>query len=114
VQISWPDTSQFSVTGTFPAPSGGASKLLAYLFPDAMFAALTRGLDQWPEGVSAAARELRVAELEQHIRTLEYQEESLIEQAQAQGIEVHRIWRTGWSLLGVEPDRREELAQAAE
>jgi hypothetical protein len=114
VQIFWPDTTAFSSTGTYSAPSGGASKLLAYLFPDAVFAALSRGLDQWPAGVPAAERELRVAQLEQHIRYLEYQEESLVEQAQAQGIDVHRIWRNGWAVLGIEPDVREELQQAAE
>jgi hypothetical protein len=114
VQIFWPDTSQFSSTGNYSAPSGGASRLLAYLFPDAMFAALSRGLDQWPAGVSVAERKLRVAELEQHIRNLEYQEESLVEQAHAQGIDAHRIWRTGWAVLGIEADVREELQMAAE
>jgi hypothetical protein len=114
VIINWPDTTQFSSTGTYSAPSGGASKLLCYLFPDQCFAALSRGLEDWPQGVSAAERDLRVAQLEQHIRNLEYQEESLIEQAQAQGIDAHRIWRSGWAVLGVEPDVREELQQAAE
>jgi hypothetical protein len=36
------------------APSGSATKLLAWLFPDHLFAALTRGLDALPAGLAAS------------------------------------------------------------
>jgi hypothetical protein len=113
VIVHWPDTSEFSVTGTFPAPSGGASRLLCHLFPDAMFAALTDGLDQWPEGLTAGERERRTQQLEHRILHLELSEEQLVDQAFASGVTVDRVWRSGWSVLGIEPDKMME-AQAAE
>jgi hypothetical protein len=110
--IAWPDTPQFSATGTFNAPSGSASKLLAWMFPDQLFALLTDGIDAWPEGLSASERQRRIQELEHRIRNLEHQEEDLIEAAEKQGIEVPRVWRSGWATLSIEPGQAEVLAAA--
>jgi hypothetical protein len=105
VVVHSPDMTQFSGTGVFSAPSGSAIKLFAALLPDQLYAALTSGLDQWPEGLTTAERERRTQELEQQIRNLEHQEEHLITQALAQGLAVQRIYRNGWATLGLAPQR---------
>jgi hypothetical protein len=64
IQIAWPDTTSFSTTGVFPAPSGGATRLLAHLFPDTLYAALCDGLEDWPAGLPAAERARRIQQLE--------------------------------------------------
>jgi hypothetical protein len=111
--VTYPDQVMFSGSGVYSAPSGSASKLFAAIDPDRMYDYLSQWLEDIPAGLTAAERELRVAQLEQHIRRLEQQEECLIEMAQAQGVDVPRIFRSGWSLLLIEADTQQQL-QAAE
>jgi hypothetical protein len=91
VEISWPDMPLFANTGqAIGAPSGSATRLLCWLFHDDIVAALTNGIDQVQGGVSTDTRQCRIAELEREILEFEYEEESLVEQALADGMECHR------------------------
>jgi hypothetical protein len=97
------------------APSGSASALLAALFPDEMYKMLSAGLDQLEGGISADERVRRIAELERQILQAEHVEESLVEQALAAGLEVHRRpSMSGWALLGIMPPMAAERMMAAE
>jgi hypothetical protein len=84
------------------APSGGGSKFTAWLFRDMLLARLFEEAnvvtDDAP-GIDAASRSLAVEHLEAEILALERQEESLVEAAIAQGIEVHR--RSNASALAI-------------
>lgn len=112
INVQWPDASPYgSPASVLTAPAGSASALVAALFPDQMFALLTRGLDDMP-GLSATERAHRIDELTQQISQLELQEEGLVEQAVAQGIEVFRRGSASpWAVLGIEQSWE---AQAAE
>jgi len=110
VTVRWPDDMPFAAPGSaMSAPAGSASKLLAALFPDQLFALLTQGIDRIPGGISAAERTQRIAVLEAKIRRLEHDEESLVVMALAQGLDVHRRpSMSGWALLGIEPALQDE------
>jgi len=116
VKVRWPDVQEFAAPNTaFSAPSGSASRLAAWLFRDQLVEKLTAGVDGL-EGIPAAERpglekELRVALLQ-----LELEEESLVEQAIAAGLEVHRRFDTlPFALLGLQPhDLQPPALQAAE
>jgi hypothetical protein len=85
-------------------PSGSASKLLAWMFRDRLVQAVTAAADNVVGGISRADRTRRIRELETHIFGLEHQEESLVVQALAQGLEVHRRpYASPMSMLGLEP-----------
>jgi hypothetical protein len=115
-KITWPDKMQYAAPGAgLSAPSGSVGKLLAWLFKDAFLDALTVGIDQVTGGLSASERGERVTEIEEHLLRLEYQEESLIEQALASGIEVQRRYdASGFALLGIELPSHRMVMEAAE
>jgi len=86
IEVEWPDASPF----TQAAPRGSAHELLAWLFPQQVFEQLCEGADAISGGILAAERVSRIAELTAQILDLERVEESLVEQALAAGLEVHR------------------------
>ncbi len=99
VKLEWPDSNRFGGG----APPGAASALIAWLFGDQLLAALTRSVDQIA-GISAAERQQRIADLEARILQLEHEEESLVEQALAKGLDIERRpGASGYALLGVSP-----------
>jgi hypothetical protein len=112
--VSYPDQVLFSGSGVYSAPSGSASKLFAALDPDRFYDYLAQWLNDIPEGLTQQERDLRIAQLQQHILRLEQQEESLVEQAFSSGVTVERVFRSGWATLGIEPNTREVLQEAAE
>jgi hypothetical protein len=115
VEIRFPDEPQFADPGTvMAAPSGSASKLLAWLFPDQMLARLTASLDDGvPGGVSKEEREARIAELAAEVRELEHAEESLVVQALDAGLDVHRRpTASPFALLGLEVETEAALIAA--
>jgi hypothetical protein len=62
----------------------------------------TVGIDSVEGGISAPDRKARIIEIEAHIRQLEHEEEGLIEQALAAGIEVHRRYDASpYAVLGL-------------
>jgi len=90
-EIISPDITQFTAPGVaLTAPSGSALRLMAALFPDELLRCLEQQIIEVPSAVPFAVRPERIAEIEQQILRLEFEEESLIEQALAQGLEVHR------------------------
>jgi hypothetical protein len=117
VVVYWPDTPTLGGARgeAISAPSGSASRLLACLFPDKVFELLCAGVDDVKGGISAAARPLIVAELEDKIMELEQIEEALVTQAIAAGLEVHRrSSASGWALLGIaQPAMQAEHLHAA-
>jgi hypothetical protein len=120
LSIAWPDVIALAPKGTvLSAPMGAASDMLCWLHQKEIAQKLFGDLvDQQREsgpGISEAERAARIKELEARVMRLEHEEECLIEQALAQGVEVHR--RTGaspWALLSIAPGAAEEVLQAAE
>ncbi len=119
-EIVSPDVVQFTTPGVaLTAPSGSALRLMASLFPDELLRCLEQQIIEVPGGVPFADRPARVSEIEQEILTLEFVEESLIEQALAAGIEVHRRPQASahavlglWSpLLGLPPQLELQAAE---
>jgi len=102
-----------------PNPDGRVciATLLAWIDPDRFVAALEREIDATPEAaltLTATERAQRTAELSMLLEELERSEETLIETAQAQGIEVAR--RTDCSppcVLGVRVVQPKAAAKAA-
>jgi hypothetical protein len=96
------------------APMLSATRLLCWLFRDEMLEALLAGLGEGSdEGLSAAERKQRTAELEARIRRLEHEEEALVTQALDAGLEVHRRPdASGFALLGL-TNEKEVAAEAA-
>jgi hypothetical protein len=103
VKVFWPDAPSIVASGSaIGAPAGSASALLAALYPDALLEALTANLDQIRGGISAADRAAKISELSTKILELEHTEESLVAQALAAGLEVHRRpTANGLALLGL-------------
>jgi hypothetical protein len=90
-EIVSPDIMQFTAPGVgLTAPSGSALRLMASLFPDQLLQCLEQQIIDAPGAVAVADRPARIREIEQQILKLEYEEESLLVQAQAAGLEVHR------------------------
>ena len=119
VSIAWPDVITLGPRDqVIGAPQAAASDMLCWLHEQEIAKKLVTDLvAALPDGggISEAERTARVAEIEAAIARLENEEECLIEQALAAGIEVHR--RTGaspWALLGIAPGAAEEVLQAAE
>jgi hypothetical protein len=117
--ISWPDVIALGPRDTvLGAPQGAASDQLCWLFQEQVAKQLVTDLiAALPEGggISEAERTARIGEIEAAIARLENEEEALIEQALAAGIEVHRrIGASPWALLGIAPGAAEEVLQAAE
>jgi hypothetical protein len=114
ITVFWPDTPTLGGTPgvAVAAPSGSASALIAAMFPDELLALLSQGVDQI-EGIGAAERASRVAEIGASIERLEHQEESLVVQAIAAGLDVHRrATASGWALLGIERATQEAMQAA--
>jgi hypothetical protein len=99
------------------APSGSGTKLVAWLFKDRL---LERAAARVAEivgdsGISKSERERHTAELNDEIRRLEHEEESLIVQALDAGLDVHRRYQASpFALLGLEVETQAALLQAAE
>lgn len=89
-----------------------AEALLCAVIPDAIEAELTRRLDELyatadGEGLPAAERPVRLAELDAEIRELEEKREDLIERAEAAGIAIDRRADADPSVvLGLPPRER--------
>jgi len=117
VKVAWPDVMEFAAPNTaFSAPNGSASRLLAWLFRDRLVEAVTAGLDGLA-GVPSAERPGLERELRRSLLELELAEESLVVQAIAAGLEVHRRFDTSpHALLGLMPFdmRPQPVLQAAE
>jgi hypothetical protein len=65
---------------------------------------LTQGLDQLQDGIDAATRARRIAEIERQVLQLEHIEEAMVTEAIAKGLEVfRRPSASGWALLGIMP-----------
>lgn len=94
------------------SPSRSAAAMLCAMFPDKMLDLIVAQLpDQG--GMPAAQRQEREAEVTARVLRLEREEEALIEQAQAQGIECHRRPNaSGWAILGIEIGREQEQVAA--
>ena len=117
--ISWPDVITLGPRDqALGAPQGAASDMLCWLHEQEIAKKLVTDLvAQLPVGggISEAERTARIAETEPAIARLENEEEALIEQATAAGIEVHRrVNASPWALLGIAPGAAEEVLQAAE
>jgi hypothetical protein len=86
------------------APSGSASKLLAWMFRDRLVQAVVTAADDVVGGISRADRTRRIHELETRILALEHAEESFVTEALQSGLEVHRRpYASPFALLGLEP-----------
>jgi hypothetical protein len=111
--IQW---DRISVPG-YPASSDNfVPRLLAALFPEELFQLLASQIPDLP-GIDAAERREREAELERQILQLEHEEESLIVQAQAKGLDMpRRRDASAYALLGCDPGHLHvpQLVQAAE
>jgi hypothetical protein len=104
IVITFADQQQFAAPGTaLVAPSGSASALLCWLFPDQIIQHATARLHEIEGGISAADRKRRIAELESELFQLETDEESLITAALDAGMEAHRRpYASPYALLGLE------------
>jgi len=119
VSIAWPDVITLGPRDqVIGAPQAAASDMLCWLHEQEIAKKLVTDLvAQLPVGggISEAERTARIAETEPAIARLENEEEALIEQATAAGIEVHRrVNASPWALLGIAPGAAEEVLQAAE
>ena len=119
VSIAWPDVITLGPRDqVIGAPQAAASDMLCWLHEQEIAKKLVTDLvAQLPVGggISEAERIARIAETEPAIARLENEEEALIEQATAAGIEVHRrVNASPWALLGIAPGAAEEVLQAAE
>src|SRR6516165_3842759 len=118
VSIAWPDVITLGPRDqVIGAPQAAASDMLCWLHEQEIAKKLVTDLvAQLPVGggISEAERTARIAETEPAIARLENEEEALIEQATAAGIEVHRrVNASPWALLGIAPGAAEEVLQAA-
>lgn len=75
--------------------------LLAWLHGDALKARLIRALEEsdYVAGVPLDERPGRLAELNEHLRRLETEEEALVEAAEAAGLEVYRRPDLDWGIV---------------
>lgn len=115
--VTWPDQQEFAAPGqALAAPSGGASKLMAWLHRDQIITQLTATLvDVVPGAIPAAERPGRIRELEENLFALEVQEEYFVGEAIAAGLECHRrVDASPWAILGWGLAREEALSEAAE
>jgi hypothetical protein len=116
VQLTWPDQLRYAPPGQgLSAPSGSASKLDCWLHRDEIVRALSAFADDIKGGLSATERAQRIAELEADLLQTEFDEESLVEQGLAAGIDVHRRRDASpFALLGIVPiSEREAIAAHA-
>jgi hypothetical protein len=116
ITLQWPDVQMYAVSGgALSAPSGGASKMLAALFPEQLKALLIASVGDLSVkgGVPAADRPRLIREAEARILALEIAEERLVCAALDAGLEVHRrIDASPWAILYAEPEAAQ--AEAAE
>jgi hypothetical protein len=105
VQLTFPDQLRYAPPGQgLSAPSGSASKLDCWLHRDEIVRALSAFADDIKGGLSAAERAQRIERLEADLLQHEFDEESLIEQALAAGIDVHRRRdASAYALLSIVP-----------
>jgi hypothetical protein len=64
IAIEWADVNIFAPNA---APAGSVGKMLAFLFPDQLLQALSKGVDDITGGISAGERAERRAQLEQRL-----------------------------------------------
>lgn len=111
-KVQW---DRISVPGYPAASDNYVPRLFATLFPEEIYQLL---VNQIPDvrGLSAAERREREAELERQILQLEHEEESLVVQAQAKGLDVaRRRDASAYALLGCDPGHwHVPVAEAAE
>jgi hypothetical protein len=90
VSVTFADQPMFGA-GVLAAPAGSASDLLCWFHRREMIEALTTGFDgNAGDGISANERSAREHDLKARLLDLERAEESLIEQALAASLDVHR------------------------
>jgi hypothetical protein len=115
VELHLPDVQIYASPGAaLSAPSGSASKMLAWLFRKEMLRKLIAEVEDNEGGIPTIERPQRIREMEERIFGLEIAEEKLVCQALEAGLEVHRrIDANPWALLGYGVVAEEAL-QAAE
>jgi hypothetical protein len=114
VSIAWPDVQLYAVPGSgLSAPSGSASKLICFLFNEMMIKQVTASVANIEGGLSAAERAQRIAELDARVSRLEHEDEQLVEQALARGLEIHRrVDAHPFALLSIEAITEADAAVA--
>jgi hypothetical protein len=111
VELHWPDVQMYSPGGALSAPSGSASKMLAWLFREPLIRKLVGEVEDNEGGIPTIERPQRIREMEARIFGLEIAEEKLVMAALENGLEVHRrIDASPWAILGY----GEEAVPAAE
>jgi hypothetical protein len=120
VKLTFSDDNRFAAPGAaLAAPTGSASRLVAWLFRDELVAKVTAGVDEIV-GVSLSEREQRSGELQRRLLLLDHREEALVVYLLDQNVEVHRRpGCSGLALLGIgiaydTPAESEPLPIAAE
>jgi hypothetical protein len=102
ITINWPDVMQYATPGSaLSAPSGSASKMLAWLFRKELIKKLIAEVEDNEGGIPARERPQRIREAEARIFGLETAEGKLVCQALDAGLEVHRRPDASpWAILG--------------
>jgi hypothetical protein len=102
VTINWPDIQMYASPGSaLSAPSGSASKMLAWLFRKELIKKLIAEVEDNEDGIPSADRPRLICEAEARIFGLEIVEEKLVMAALDAGLEVHRrIDASPWAILG--------------
>jgi hypothetical protein len=113
VTINWPDQQLYASPGSaLSAPSGSASRMLAWLFPVELKKRLLSAVEDVQGSVPTAERPRLIREAEERLFALEVAEERLVMAALEQGLECHRrIDASLWAVLGFV---EEAVAEAAE
>ena len=113
VELHWIDVQMHASPGSaLSAPSGSASKMLAWLFREPLLKRLLREVEGNEDGIPSADRPRLIREAEGRILGLEVAEERLVMAALEQGLECHRrIDASPWAILGFV---EEAVAEAAE
>jgi hypothetical protein len=116
VVVHWPDQQLYAVPGAaLSAPSGSASKMLAWLFREPLIKKLLAEVKDDKGGIPSAERPRLISEAEAKIFGLEIAEERLVMAAQEAGLEVHRrIDASPWAILGYGVVAEAVPAEAAE
>jgi hypothetical protein len=114
VRLHLPDVMEYATPGSaLSAPSGSASKMLAWLFRGPLTKRLLAEIADNEDGIDSAERPRLLREIEQRICGLEVAEEKLVVAALDAGLEVHRrIDASPFALLGLY--EKAEAAEAAE
>jgi hypothetical protein len=116
VTVHFPDVMQYGTPGqAMSAPSGSASRLMAWVHRDALLKRLLAEIKDEEGSISSEERPQRVRQTEQHLLALEISEEKLVCHAIAAGLEVHRRPDCSpWVLLDLAVAEQAVPAEAAE